>query len=517
MGDISYIDKKQIRDFSSPTGVYTPTGWLVSGNLTLSGLISGLSGYFNNLTVQNLSVSGAVISPYLSGILGTTVTGSGIFVTLSPVDVSGNNIHFYHYLYTNNPSSPIQSFSSQDSQTDWAYFNNGAWANFPAIGLNSTLQQASIVKHVFKPTGMDVFTRYFSEYKVIYAGNVTGAPANSIQFQSPTPGFTAAHIPFLAEYFSTADSRYARKAQIGTDFVLSGVKVSGIPLIVQNFSTIPATNHGTGTLIDVSGSLYVWDVEIGFTGYRPVTIFTGLSVPSGGVITSANPIFSGQGGIITSLLANNIVVISGSVSQFAAASNPIVQGVSIFSGSGNLVARQSTLSSGTLISFAGGVNSFALAQGTPRQGDIIISGGSNITITETLTSSGSIYSISGSAGGGSAAGNVTGIGVNNQSVLSTGGFRFSGAGITTVTSGSIVNGVTTIIISGSGGSSSAGGVGNVTGFGVADSLQFTGGFVVSGLDKISTFITSAAPGISGIIISLDYDQIFLEMWNQIGY
>lgn len=407
---ITYIDQSQIRDYRSPTGVYTPTGWAISGDLSISGTISSVSGNVINLSCQNLDVSGALRSPFLSGILGINVTGSGIVQFLSTVDSSGNNVHFRHVVHTGNRSFPIQAFSSQDSQTDWFYFNNGSWATLPALGLNSDLQTASFVRHIWKPTGMDVFTKYFSEIQLIYAGNVTGDYVNSVQFQSPVVGFTVCHTPTLAEYFETADARYVRQRQIGTEFVPSGVKISGLPIIVSTSPIVPASHHGTGTLVNVSGSLYVYHTGINFSGYKAATPFTGFGVASSASsLSGPRVVISGEGQIAARLIGNDTIAISG-----------------------------------------GGVNQFGIPSQTLRQGNLIISGIGGTLVTLTSTTSGSVVGISGGAGGagGGGVGNVTGIGVSLSAPLFTGGFVYSGAGSVTTSIRNLGNNVSGIVISG---------------------------------------------------------------------
>jgi hypothetical protein len=401
---ITLIDKKQIHDYFSFTGDYFSTGFRIIGNISApSGLISGISGKFDNLEVDKLTVNGALVSNYLSGILGTTTTGSGILHFLAIPDVSGNNEHYRAVFSTGNPANPIQSFSTQNSQAEWQYFNSSSWSAFPAIGLNSAEQQSSIVRLLFKPTGFDVFNTYFVHTQTIFAGNITGNFSNSLQFKANANGFTLAEMPSLQSFFETADSRYVRKAQIGLDFVASGVKISGLSLILPTFAAIPSTNHGTGTLIQSSGILFNYHETPGFSGYQRVSNYTGIA-PSGSLSATGPLLYiSGLGQIVTSV-TGNIITISG-----------------------------------------GGVNQFAASSASFRQGNLILSGEGGLGVREILTTSGTVIAFSGSAGSGgggsSTLGGVTGFGPTSLNPLFTGGFVVSGGESIIVNFTNVQNGI----------------------------------------------------------------------------
>lgn len=549
---ITLIDEKQIKDYRNPTGLFQVTGLSISGDVAISGLTSGTNAYFRTAEVENLTVSNSIISTYLSGIVGTTVTGSGIIHFLSSPEASGNNTHYRHIIHTGDTTYPIQAFSSYSNQDDWYYFNNGGWSAFPALGLSASVQNESIVRHIWSPTGMDVFSKYFSDLQTIYAGNITGGFNNSLEFQSPTQGFTINHIPFWQEYYDSADSRYVRKKQYGIDYVPSGIKVSGVPIVLPVSGELPTVNHGSGTLLQINDAIYFYTSK----GYQLVSPITGLSVTSGGMATGSNPIFSGMGQIVTQIQGNNRIGISGGgVNQFAISGGVLKQGNLIISGRGNHKIDSVSVSSGTVISISGGVESFAITSGLTRQGNLIVSGAGFLQVTEVLSSSGAMLVFSGIGDGTgtmdtTGPGNITGIGVNLSSgtILSTGGFVFTGESrITTYTqdygnniSGIVISGASgvletvalvsgiprygNIILSGKGGleiteilTSSGvmfafsggggvggGGIGNVTGLGVnldAGTILTTGGIVVTGVGAITTSLVSLGDNISGIRIS----------------
>lgn len=502
---ISLIKQDQIDNFRSPTGIYTPSGWVISGNIGITGAITGQSGNFNTLTVN-----GPLISPYLSGIVGTTITGSGIIEFVSVPDVSGGNIHFRTSVHTGDRNFLIQAFSSQDSQEGWFYFTSGGWNNFPAIGLSTNLQSSSLVRKIYSPTGMNVYQKYFADLQTIYAGNVTGAVTNSVQFQSPTQGFTALQIPFVGQFADSADARYARKLAIGSDSILSGVKVSGLPLVIPTFAGIPATNHGTGTVIVVSGLPYIYHERVGFSGYQAVATFTGLAIATGGVITDSKPIFSGQGQIGVSLQGTNIVAISGGgVNTFAIASGPTRQGNLILSGEGGLGLRTILTTSGTVIAYSGGaagggggvgnVTGIGAASAPVQTGLFSFSGASNITVFQQTTSSGTNIVVSGLPYA------VTGLGITGNpstfiqgaiALIPTGGVNitYSGNNIVIGNSPSSTN-ITnnSYFLSGTQGIVSAG---------LSGIPQFTGSLGLSGLGNISISLVTgdAAYGFSGLYL-----------------
>lgn len=398
---ITLLNTSQIKNYSSPTGLWTPTGWVLASGFTVSGTVSATSGNIVDLSVNNLNISGTIRSPYLSGLLGTTVSGSGIIEFVAIPDVSGRNAHYYHTLYQNNRATPIQSFSSQDSQVGWFYYYSNAWSAFPFGGLSSTQQQSSIVRHIFQPTGFSAGTTYFNDLALISSGNVTGSFVNSIQFQSSNVGFTVVHP--LSSSSSTSSTTY--------------------------------------------------------------------SVPSGGAVSGANIIFSGAGQIVTKVIGGNQIVVSGGgVNQISVPSGVFKQGNFIVSGGGYTTVTATPTTSGTLIGISGGVDSVGIALGAQRQGNISLSGEGGVGLREITTSNGAVFVISGGAGGGGGIGNVTGIGTTLSAPL------------------------------------------------------FTGGFVITGSGGISATFTNVAQNISGIIISSngialiqDFNDFYMEYWNQIGY
>lgn len=352
---ITLINTSQILDYRNPTGQFHSTGLTFLNGLNISGTTSGNSGNYQNFSVQNLDVSGAIRSPYLSGILGISVTGSGIVQFLSQIDTSGNNLHFILDVHTGNRNFPIYRASSSDSQAGWTFYDDSfSWQNMPAIGLSSTQQDSSIIRHVFSPTGLSIYNQLFVEVRPLFAGNVTGNYTNSYNFIPNANGFHVGMLTNLEELFNTADSRYVRKIQQGTEFIPSGVVISGVPIVVQGYTNIPVDNHGTGTLIQVSGQLYNWNETIGFSGYQLVSNITGLTVPSGGAISSPLINFAGDGGIATYISGNTIIVSGGSSSQFGIATQSFNNGNIIFSGEGGLSIRSGTTSTGTVIIFSGG-------------------------------------------------------------------------------------------------------------------------------------------------------------------
>lgn len=447
---ITLIDTKQIRNYTSPTGVFTPTGLIYSGNIGVSGLLTSVSGNFQSGVFNELTVLGALNSPFLSGILGQTTAGSGILHFVAIPDVSGGNEHYRAVFSTGNPNNPIQSFSSQDSQAEWQYFFNSSWSSFPSLGLNNSQQQSSIVRLMFKPTGFNINDIYYVHSQTVYAGNVTGGYQSSLQFKANTNGFTLSEIPSVASLFETSDSRYARKLQIGSNFVLSGVKVSGLPFTLQTFASLPVTGHGTGTMIQVSGQVYNWHERVGFSGFQRVSNYTGISVGSGGVLSGPQVIFSGLGGTDVRQ-SGNFILISGAAGggggagtvtgiQAASGSQVITGGslpnVIIISGTRNIPTRRTVdgggnpyleVSDGTYIHKGNG--------GTELYyGTVMFSGTRGITF-DTIQNRDFTYddtvTFNTDAGFGTligltALGIVTGFGVNNASLFS-GTFKVSGA------------------------------------------------------------------------------------------
>lgn len=474
---ITLINTNQILDYRSPTGNFNSTGLTFLNGLNISGATSGNSGNYVNFSVQNLDINGSIRCQMLSGLVGNLVTGSGIIEFLPIPNTSGLNEHFYLNIH-NSGNTFQQKFSSQDSQEGWFYFSNtvNTWQAFPAIGLNSSQVQTSLVRKIYSPTGMNVFDKYFSDLSIIYQGNQTGSVINSVQFQSPSVGFTVLHIPTLTQYFEIADSRYVFKTQRGTEYTPSGIVVSGVDLVVPQYSSTPSNLHGTGSLVGISGRLFMWDERIGATGFRAATPITGMAVTTGEGIVAEKIIFSGNGQIQTSVQNGNTIVISG-----------------------------------------GGVNLFALSSQPFKQGSIIFTGGSNVTLSSGNSTSGTIITIASSAAGGGGAGQVTGFGVNLNSILFTGGFVMSGEGGTSVRISNLGNNISGLIVSGG---AAGGGVGNVTGISVNNQQpMFTGGFTFSGRDNITVSMTNISAGISGIIVDDSYlmEQITLQIFNQIGY
>lgn len=477
---ITLIDKSQIRDYNSLTGQFFATGMRVYGDISNIGLISGISGQFDNLQVGNLTITGSLVNDMLSGLFNTNSSGSGIFHFLAIPNTSGLYSHYRaSFSLSDPPTSPLQSFSSQDSQAEWQYFSNASWNAWPAPGLSPTQQEASIVRLMFKPTGFVTNVNHYAYAQPIFQGNITGSNTTSLQFRPNNNGFTLVAIPSLAEFFQTADSRYARKLQIGSNYILSGVEVSGLPLILQTFNSLPTTGYGEATLISVSGRIYNWHETTNFTGYQPISNITGLSFPSGGVVSAANTILSGQGQIIISKQSDNIIAISG-----------------------------------------GGVNTFAIAAHDFRQGSLILSGGAGMTLSSGLTSSGIVITfISTASGSSGGVGNVTGIGANSLQLF-TGGFSVSGQNGITAYLSNLAPGTSGIIISGA----SQNPIG-VTGFSNnLNNILFTGGLIISGQNGIVTYLTNLGSNISGVIVSgtnnitsIDIDDIYLTIWNQIGY
>lgn len=546
---ITLLNQQQIKDFTSPTGVWNATGWLISGGFNVSGTISGTSGYFSNLSVQNIDVNGTIRSPYLSGIVGTAVTGSGIVEFLPIYNSSGLNEHFYLNIHDSGNTFQ-QKFSSQDSQEGWFYFSNTAstWQSFPAIGLDSSLQQTSLVRKIYATTGMNVFNKYFSDLSIIYAGNITGSIINSVQFQTPTQGFTVVHIPTLTQYFETADSRYARKAAVGTDFILSGVKISGSPIMLPTFPAIPSSNHGTGTIIQVSGQLWNYHERVGFSGYQRVSNYTGISVASGGVLTGPHILFSGVGGTLVSQSGNHILISgaggggAGTVTGFSAFSGGQIiadsfpAGVLIVSGARNSPVKITQEPDGGFyymeVSDGTYIKRSTNTRPTLYYGPVVFSGAHGL-VFETLENQSFTYtdSVTASLDGGFgtllrmvAVGQVTGFRVNNGAVF-TGVPVFSGAGDVTVSMSNLGGNFSGIVISGAsaGGSSSIGGV---TGFALSSTTVFnTGSFYISGSGGTTVTMVSGAPNVSGFIVSSsstsltqdENDQIMLQIWNTAGY
>lgn len=443
---IVLLNQSQIKDYRSPTGIFSPTGLIFAGDITVTGLISGTSGNIGGLVANTLDISGAVRSQYLSGLVGNSVTGSGIVQFFSTQNTSGLNQHFRHVISTGNTNNPIASFSSQDSQTDWYYYNNGFWQSFPGVGLNTSQQGSSFVRHDFKPTGMDIFNRYFSDLQIIYQGNITGNFINSVEFQSPAAGFTIVHIPLLAEYFQTADSRYVIKVPAGTDYVASGVQISGLPITVPTYDAVPPASgiFATGRIISVSGHLFVYDITSTFTGFRAATPTTGFAVATGATISPPIVVFSGKGQVQTTIVGNDQIVISGGgVNQFAISGGAFKEGNIIFSGRGNTVVTSFSTPSGTVIAHSGGTK-FAITGGDFLDGSLIFSGDGASRVSLTNTTSGTVISYTGGVdnlaifASPARSGSVIFSGEGSvaiREVLTTSGamFVFSGAGLPTGT------------------------------------------------------------------------------------
>lgn len=409
---ISLFEQSQIRNYYSPTGNYTSTGWGISGNVQFFNTITGNSGNFVNLSCQTLDISGAIRSSYLSGILGNAVTGSGIVHFLSTIDTSGNNVHFLLSIHTGNRNAPLYSASSSNNQNGWFFYDDSfTWQNFPALGLSSTQQDSSIVRHVFSPTGLTIYNQLFAEVRPLFAGNVTGGYVNSYEFIPNSNGFSIGLLSNFESIFSNADSRFARKLQTGNSFILSGVKVSGIPITVPNLSSVPSSGDGIGSLIQVSGKIYNWNETIGFTGYQLVCNITGLTVPTGGVVSAPLISFVGNGSVGTSISGNAIIISGASSNQIGIAEQTFGQGNFIFSGQGGLSITSGTTASGTLFVFSGGAGG---AGGTSLSG-IQTKTGSTILTNSSLTN---VPLISG-------AGRNSVIRIGNPQAIANGPFSFS--------------------------------------------------------------------------------------------
>jgi hypothetical protein len=368
------------------------------------------------------------------------------------------------------------------------------------------------------PTGLTVYNQLFAEIRPLFAGNVTGGYTNSYNFIPNANGFHIGMLTNLEELFNTADSRYVRKLLVGNTAVATGVDISGLNINLPTYATIPTGIFPTGRIISVSGLTYVFENRLGYTGFVSQVPFTGFSVPSGGMLTGTNIIVSGDGQVQTRIAGNNIIVVSGGgVNQFAVAAGPFRQGNMILSGSSSITITSGATASGTFFTFSlpggaggGGVTGIGVNLNTPLwTGGFVISGESGTSVR--------IANVGGNVSGiiiGSlppSPGGVTGFSNVFQTPLFTGGLVISGAGGITTSLLNLGNNTTGIVIS----SLPAG----VTGFGLAALSLFTGSFIVSGQNNLTVTLANMGNNTSGFIIDDSYlnDQLTLQMWNMVGY
>jgi len=527
MAIISLIDKKQIRDLflsglaSSGVSVqFSGNTSLLSGTLSAP-TVTGTSGIFNSLQID-----GPIISNYLSGVLGTTITGSGISYFPSIIDISGNNLHYYIQYSLNDLSTVVQRYSSQDSQVGWTYLDVGtsAWTAFPILGLTASQQSTSIIKHEYVPTGLNAHSNYFVSTKPIYAGNITGNFFDSAKFVPDPLGYETALLPSFAQIFETFDSRYVIKRLFPNATVVSGTFISGTPIFFEtsDTSTFPTTNLATGRAFwdNRSSGFFIYRTGLGFTGFHLVNNIysvTGLSgvaanpptgniqlyliygtgsgnPPSGNDVrfTSAyhqsggpDPLnISGLSGIAATGQRVNVYNQANYVSSFTKLS---FSGLS-FVISGDSLNDRNLIISRAVSALVGNSPSPTLDNGTISvlgTGNILVSGVSGVaSVGHTLYISDTGTQYVGVAGGG----------------LLTGTVIISGSGGTTVSVGATTSSGRVIVVNSS---TVAAGAGNVTGFGVNMLAPlFTGGFVITGSGGgVVTSLINLGNGVSGILIS----------------
>lgn len=588
----SLIDHKQIRDFGILSGqISSGAALVVSGDMNFASgnlnalYVTGTSGLFGSLTVN-----GPVYSTFLSGILGASVVGSGISYFPSIVDVSGNNVHYYIRYTTGNLNNIVTEYSTQASNVGWEYLDvGGAWLTFPILGLTSAQQQSAIVKHQYVASGFGIHTQYFASVKPIYAGNITGQFFNSSEFYPDSQGYQVALVPSFAQVLANLDSRYVVKTLYPTASVVSGTYVSGTPFFFQtsDTSTFPTVDLATGRAFwdNRTTGLFVFRTGIGFTGFHRINniiSLTGVSgvvvnqptgniaislnygtgsgqPPSGndprftsayhqsggpdplniaglsGVAATGQPLnvynqgsyigtypnlaFSGNSLLFSGdPLNNRNLIMSRAVSSLQGNQpSPNLDNSTVYIlGTGNIFASGvmgTGLGLNILYLYDTGTQYVGVPTGGLVTGTAIFSGAGNTVVTlGPTTPSGRVIVISGSGSSSSTGGigNVTGIGLN-AGPLFTGAFGFSGSGATTVTMRDFGNGVSGFVIS----SSSSSSAGGVTGFSVNNGQLFTGAFSISGSGGATVTMQNFGAGVSGIVVSQDHG--FMELFNTIGY
>lgn len=589
------IETLQIRNYGLLSGLASSgVDISFSGNVFFaSGNLAAIQSFTNTGYVNDLTVSGSIHSPYLSGLLQTTVVGSGSTYWSSVIDISGNNVNYFIQYSTGTIANIIFSASTQDSSIEWEYLNGNTWSPFPILGLNSAQQLSAIVRHSYVATGLDPHIEYIASTRAIYAGNVTGQFFDSAKFYPDSQGFQVALVPSFKQIFDNFDSRYVVKMLNPNGSTISGSSASGIPLFLQSADGgFPTQNLGTGMAVwnNQSTGFFIYNTGIGFSGFRlinnisSVTGISGVRVnqptgnivlfldygtgsgqpPSGndlrffskyhqsgspdplnigglsGVAATGQPVnvynqttyvgtypilaFSGRGVNPSgdSLNGRNLIILNYVQALQGNSPSPILTDniISVL-GTGNIFVSGvpgTGIDINRLYIYDTGTQAISVASGATVTGNAILSGAGNITVIfDGLTPSGRIITISGSStAGGSSAGGVTGIATNGLPLF-TGGFVFSGQGGITALTTNFGVGISGIIFSGSSANN-----GGVTGVGLNTGPLFTGGFGFSGTNSASVSLSNFGNGITGVIIDstlslLDRDQIFLEIWQQIGY
>ena len=544
------IRKVQIRDPYLLSGQVSSGNPIVfSGNVSLaSGDFSAptshiQSGYFNELTV-----SGNLISPYLSGLVGQYTSGSGIHVFSSPVDPSGNNLHFYLRIGTGSLTNTFKEFSTQDSVAGWEYLNGTIWQTFPILGLTLDQQQIATVKHTFPATGFDTKVQHYVGVKPIFAGNISGSFYQGAAFYPDTQGYEVTTPPAMGQIYENIDSRYVRKVLSNTTYVASGVSISGLPFFFQTSQPVSDVAIGMAYWQNSTSGLYVYQTN----GWNRINLITqlsgvsGISIPVASGLVRIAPLY-GTG--IQTICQGNDGRLYSSGHQAGSADPLNVNGLSgiLATGqklsvfvSGNEFYEQ--LASG--IRFEGttitptwyGTKLYITSNAFTR---ITGNAGSFLTASGSLSNSGVLH-VSGTYP--MFASVATGIppsapyydhlqlsylgmyGLTTPESGNTfydGRVMLSGSGGIRAYTESRINGSGRIIIAytGSTGGTTAGGV---TGIGINGGPLYTGGFAASGAGGITVTLASVSAGISGIVISgggssSTSTTSFMEFWNTIGY
>lgn len=300
---ITLIDPKQIRWPLLSGMVSSGQPVTFSGNVEVSGNIAADTGNFVTLNTQEI-VSPSIVSPMLSGLFQLTVTGSGITYFPSLVDISGNNLN-YVANYVCNGTQFLESDTINNIEY-WEYLDNSQniWASFPPLGLSPSQQLGGIVRHLYPSTGMSIGSLYHVGVRPIYDGNITGNYFVSAPFYPQSKGHSVYAGESLAQFYSTADQRYARI----NNSIISGASISGNDIYVKCGDSFPLSNLGIGELflsLQDTG-LYVYATGENYSGWK-------LVVPENPTLGASGIVLITSGN--TTIIAPNLGTGYGSIAS----------------------------------------------------------------------------------------------------------------------------------------------------------------------------------------------------------